>query len=428
MRKILMIARREYLQAIKRKGFWIGTLAFPLLMGLLFVVPIGLSLINPENQKTIVFLDETRALVEPVRRALVENTLKSGEPEYVIEEGRLDDGLEAAREAYEQAVWSGEIYGVLTIEDALDSDESFRFYRKNVGDQQTSSTVRRALRDAVVDLRLARSDLAVDKAELERLTDPVQLESFQVSESGGSKKKGFLASYFSTYVFVMMLYFMLYFYGFAVTRGVLEEKSRRVMEMILGSVSPEQLMTGKILGIGSVGLTQMAIYMVTVGALRIGIIAFVHAEEAGAVIDAISPDKLLFFLLYFVLGYFLFVTLFAIIGAACNTEQEAQNFQMPVVMALLIPMMSTIFFVQHPDAPAAVVLSLIPLFTPMLMFMRIAVLTPPAWQILLSIVLMLGAIWIMFRFAARIFRVGTLMYGKRPTIGEIMRWARQSAD
>jgi len=120
----------------------------------------------------------------------------------------------------------------------------------------------------------------------------------------------------------------------------------------------------------------------------------------------------------------MFVTLFAIIGSVCNSEQDAQNLQMPVVMSLLLPMISTIFFVQHPDSTAATVLSLVPLFTPMLMFMRITVLTPPVWQIALSIVLMLVTIWFLFGAAARVYRIGTLMYGKRPTVREIIRWAR----
>jgi len=256
----------------------------------------------------------------------------------------------------------------------------------------------------------------------------VNLESFQVTAGQEAMKKGFIETYLATYLFVIMLYFMLYFYGYSVTRGVLQEKSSRVMEVLLGSVSPDQLMTGKILGIGLVGLTQTGFYIVTVGSLRLVAILFFVGKESGfdaaALVDAVGPAKLVFFVVYYVLGYFMFVTLFAIIGAVCNSEQEAQNFQLPVVLSLLIPMISTIFFVQHPDAPAAVVLSLVPLFTPMLMFMRISVLSPPAWQIALSIVLLLVTIWVLFKAAAKIFRIGTLMYGKRPTIPEILRWAR----
>jgi ABC-2 type transport system permease protein len=127
---------------------------------------------------------------------------------------------------------------------------------------------------------------------------------------------------------------------------------------------------------------------------------------------------------FYVLGYFMYTAMFAAIGAVCNTEQEAQNLQTPVVMCLVIPMLLTFFFVNSPDSTVAVVVSLIPIFTPMVMYMRISVLTPPAWQIALSIGLMLGMIWLLFKAAAKVFRIGVLMYGKRPTIPEIFRWAR----
>ena len=138
-----------------------------------------------------------------------------------------------------------------------------------------------------------------------------------------------------------------------------------------------------------------------------------------------SPAKLFYFVVFFLLGYFFYVGLFAAIGAVCNTEQEAQNLQSPVTMCLIVPMVATFFFVNNPDSTAAVVMSMIPLFAPMVMFMRICVLMPPFWQIALSIVLCVGSIWLLFRGVAKVFRIGILMYGKRPTIPEIIRWARR---
>lgn len=211
-------------------------------------------------------------------------------------------------------------------------------------------------------------------------------------------------------------------------RGVLEEKSNRVMEVLLGSLSPEQLMTGKIVGIGLVGLTQVSFYVVTVQLVRFlalnkfGFLGGLSTEVIG-VLDAFTPFKLFFFLVFFVLGFFMYTALFAAVGAVCNSEQEAQNLQGPVIMCLVIPMVATFFFVTSPDSMIATVVSLIPLFTPMVMFMRISVLTPPAWQIALSLLLLGGTIWLFFRAAAKVFRLGILMYGKRPSVREIWRWA-----
>jgi ABC-2 type transport system permease protein len=196
------------------------------------------------------------------------------------------------------------------------------------------------------------------------------------------------------------------------------------MEVLLGSLSPSQLMTGKIVGIGLVGLTQMAVYAVTAGALRVYVMAQRIDAEWTSALDAFSLVRMAYFMVFFLLGYFMYTALFASVGAVCNSEQEAQNLQGPLIMCLVIPMVTTFFFVANPDSTIAVVVSLIPLFTPMVMFMRISVLTPPFWQIVLSVAIMLVTIWLFFRGAARVFRIGILMYGKRPSLPEIWRWAR----
>jgi ABC-2 type transport system permease protein len=430
MRKVLMIVRREYLELVRTKGFWIGMLIFPIFIGAMFAVQIALAFVSPEEQKTIAIIDATTVLVAPISISLAEYTLEDDRPEFLIEDIPVDGSVESSRAEQESRVLDGRLYGIVTIGPDIEDDENFRFFRKNVGDERTMDRVRNATRDAVIELRLQRSGLDIDKETLDSLTERIRFVSYQVSESGELKRKGFIESYMATMMFIMMMYFLLFFYGFQVARGVIQEKNSRVMEVLLGSVSPVQLMSGKILGIGLAGLTQTSFYVVSAMVLRTVVSVFFAAESGGGVfelagfMDAIAPSKLIFFMIYFVLGYFLFVTFFAIIGSVCNTEQEAQNFQMPVVLMLVIPMISTIFFVQHPDSTPAIVLSLVPVFTPMLMFMRITVVSPPFWQIALSIVLLLGAIYVMFRVAAKIFRIGTLMYGKRPTVSEIWRWAR----
>jgi ABC-2 type transport system permease protein len=214
-------------------------------------------------------------------------------------------------------------------------------------------------------------------------------------------------------------------------RGILEEKSNRIMEVLLASLTPDELMTGKILGIGLVGLTQLAIYAVTVVPLRLYLSSVARSGSAGdsdfdmsSMLDIFSPERLVYFVVFFLLGYLMYTALFAVIGAVCNSEQEAQNLQAPVTWILMIPMIFTFFFVNNPDSKVAVITSMIPIFTPMVMFMRISLLKPPLWQIALSILLMIVTIYLLFRGVAKIFRIGILMYGKRPTIPEIIRWAR----
>jgi len=177
------------------------------------------------------------------------------------------------------------------------------------------------------------------------------------------------------------------------------------------------------IGIGLVGLTQVSIYMLTGWLVRVAASFWGNVGNFDRFLDTVSPGKLLAFGVYYLFGYFIFVSIFAIVGAACSSDQEAQQLQLPIVACLMLPMMTTIFFVSNPDSLAATILSLVPIFTPMVMFMRISVLTPPLWQIVLSLVLMSGTIYLFFRAAAKVFRIGTLMYGKRPTVREIWRWA-----
>ncbi len=423
MHKILMVIRREYLERVKKKSFWIGTAVFPLLMVAMFGIQFAMMFVTSTEQKSIALVDATGRLFEATSQGL-DDKLKDGRPEFVFVKEPLRGSLDETRRALEPQVVEGKLFGILTAAAEIESPDAFRLYAKNVGNVMATERIERALKNAVVGLRLEKSNLGLDRKALDSIMKPIDMGTFQVSATGEAKKKGFLQAYFGTFAFVMVLYMSLLLYGIAVMRGILEEKSSRVMEVLLGSMSPDQLMTGKIVGIGLVGLTQMAIYVVTAGGLRAYFAAQQAAAEWTSALDAFSPVKMLWFVVFYVLGYFMYTALFAAIGAVCNTEQEAQNLQTPVVMCLVVPMLMAFFFVNNPDSTVAVVVSLIPIFTPMVMYMRVSVLTPPLWQIALSIVLMLGTIFLLFKTTAKIFRLGVLMYGKRPTIPEILRWAR----
>ena len=424
MHKLRMVIRREYLDRIRKKSFWLGTLLFPLLMLGLIFFQFLLADVEAGKLRSIALVDSTGKLLDAFQAKLSEEKLKDGKPAFRVEPVPVTGDLEATRKSLESRVDSGDLFGIITIGKDLDAAGNFRLYARSVGNLAVQRTLQRALRDAVIGLRLERSNLSLEQEQLEKILSPIELESFQVAAGGQVKKKGFDEAYFGTFTFVMILYMALLLYGVAVMRGILEEKSNRIMEVLLGSLSPDQLMTGKILGIGLVGLTQMAIYAATAGFVRLYMAASPLAGDWAGALDAVSPLKMLYFLIYFLLGYFLYTSLFAAVGAVCNSEQEAQNLQTPVVMCLVVPMVATFFFVANPDSTAAVVVSLIPLFTPMVMFMRISVLTPPFWQIALSIVLLLATNYFFFKAVGRIFRIGVLMYGKRPTVPEILRWAR----
>jgi ABC-2 type transport system permease protein len=424
MHNILMILRREYLERATKKSFWLGTAVFPVLIVGLSFVPMLLVNAGGAKQKTVALIDATGQLERPLASAL-DDKLPDGSPAWKIESVRLGGrSIEEARKSLQARVWQGDLYGILTVGADIDAKDAFQFYAKTVGDIKSIGPFQGALRRAVITLRFEKQKLAVDEDAISKLLAPVDMQTQEITREGGATKKGFLEVYFGTFAFVIVMFMTLLLYGIAMMRGILEEKSSRVMEVLLGSVSPDQLMTGKILGIGLVGLTQVAIYAATAGAVRIYLGAAATSADMKGILSIFTYGKLAYFVLFFILGYFMYVALFACIGAVCNSEQEAQNLQGPVQLVLMLPMMATIFFVGQPSSTASVVLSFIPIFTPMVMFMRILVQTPPAWEIVASIALTVVTTWLIFRASAKIFRIGILMYGKRPTIPEILRWAR----
>jgi ABC-2 type transport system permease protein len=214
-------------------------------------------------------------------------------------------------------------------------------------------------------------------------------------------------------------------YGIYVMRGVLEEKSSHIVEIIVSAVKPFELMLGKILGIGAVGLTQMVLWAVL--ALVLSAPAVLTALGlSGVELPTIQGAVLVGFVIYFVLGFLLYGTLYAGIGAAFDTEQDAQNFQMLVTMMLVVPLVLIVQIMNEPDGTLSVVLSLFPFFTPILMFLRLTLTQVPVWQMGLSVVLMIGAILAMAWLVGKIYRVGILMHGSKPKMKDLMRWVREA--
>ncbi len=424
MHNILMIVRREFRERVTKKSFWIGTAVFPVLMGGLILGSILLAGVQTDKERRIALVDVTGEVAPATAEKLTAEKLKDGRPKWTVEIVPVNGTLEQTRRTLTPRVLSKNLFGVVTVGPDPEAKDNFSFYGLNVSDIGATIDIRGALHDAVVAMRLKNSELRIDQKTLDDLTKRIELETFQESESGGATKKGFAAAFFPTFGFVVLLFMSLLIYGIAMLRGVLEEKSTRVMEVLLGSVTPDELMTGKILGIGLVGLTQMLIYMATAGVLRAAVAMRMTGGDLAWIQDALAPAKLCYFVVLFLLGYFFYTALFAAVGAVCNSEQEAQNMQQPLMMALMIPYVMTFFFVRNPDHIAAVIMSMIPPFAPMIMFTRLSVGSVPWWQVALSLTLLIASTWLVFRGAAKIFRIGILMYGKRPTIPEILRWAR----
>src|SRR5262249_13058600 len=267
--KVLMVIRREYLERVRKKSFWIGTLIFPLLTVLLFVGPILLVRATPEVQRKVLLVDATGKLLAPLQKELADEKLKNGKPKFVVEGVPMKGTLQDTEKGLEPRVSSDESFAILTAGEKLDADDNYQVYLKNTGNVITLNDLQRAVHSAVVGVRMEDMKIGVDRATLDKVTARIDLQSNQITAGGQAKKKSFISTYMGTFIFVFVLFMSMLLYGVAMMRGILEEKSNRIMEVLLGSLTPDQLMTGKILGIGLVGLTQLSIYMVTVVPLRL---------------------------------------------------------------------------------------------------------------------------------------------------------------
>ena len=431
--KIFSIIKREFLIRVKTKGFIIGTAILPLLMVLLLVVPVLLSTLQTEKKREFVIIDFSERIFESLAKTL-DDTTEQGERLYklVNEKTRIED-LSSVKADLAKKILDDDITGYMIIpQDVIKSGDlserkTVEFYAKNVSNFSLMRKLERAVSAVVRTIRL--QDSGLDPATINNLTRSVNLETFKIA-SGGEETKDQGFTFGITYALVMILYMSMLLYGAAITRSVVEEKNTRVIEMIVSSVRPFQLMTGKILGVASVGLLQFLIWggfliLISTYFVQIGQM-FGVSPAFLADIPSIPVTVVLFFVIFFVLGFLFFATMFASVGAMVNSDQEAQQMQMPVIIFLIVPIMLMMFIIGNPDSTLAFIFSMIPFFSPIIMFMRVSVLMPPVWEVVLSLIILILSIIGMIWLTGKIYRVGILMYGKRPTLPELIKWIRYS--
>jgi ABC-2 type transport system permease protein len=428
-RRILVVAAREYLTRIKTKGFWIGTVTLPILMLAAIMLPAVFMTTARITHRTVV-VDETGRVADTLVARLAEGRgLKGGsfegraaEFEAQVEEPARD--RTSQREELNRRVVEGEIDSWIWISTEGLAENRVEYYAESVSSFLTQALIQSALTDVVREVRVREA--GYDPEEVGALLRRVNLKTVRVSEEGERAERaeaGFILAYFMG----LLLYMLLVLYGQQVLLGVLEEKTSRVVEIVLSTLRPFELMMGKLVGICLVGLTQLAIWLGTAALLTApAVLASLATLPENFQVPSVSPWLMFNLVIFFLLGYFVFSTFYAAIGAAFNNVQEAQQFAVVAVVFLIVPMMLMVVVINDPDSTLSVAMSLIPLFTPMLMLLRIAVKEPPLWQVLLSYGLTLGFAVVMVWICARIYRVGILMYGKKPTLGEIWRWLRHA--
>lgn len=421
-RDIAVIARREYMARIRSKGFWISTIALPVLMAAWLVVP-SLIISKTRSSQRLAVVDVTGKIVAPLVERLDEWARTTAEQvSFDIEIVAVESDPEALRRRLDERVLSGDIQAWVWIDNSDLDDNTVEYHAESLTNFITQQALERALSSVIRQVRL--QDRGYDVEQIGELVRSVNLETVRVSEEGSKADAGIGGFALAIFLF-MVLYMTTLIYGNQVMLGVLEEKNSRVVEILIATIRPLELMLGKLLGIGLIGLTQLSIWVVTALLLTApAIVGLTTALPENVEIPTLSVALIAHFLGLFILGYFLYATFYAMVGSAFNNPQEAQQLASLAVVFVVLPWLFFMPILNDPDSTLAVVTSLIPMFTPTLMMLRIAVKMPPAWQILLGYVLTSALCLAMAWLCARVYRVGILMYGKKPTLKELWRWIR----
>jgi ABC-2 type transport system permease protein len=424
-KKIFAVIRREYVERVRTKAFWIATLLIPFFFFILIGIQIAVSG-RAGGERRVAVVDLTGDLYEPLVKDLASQEankqLAGKRPlHWVLEKRSIVGDLATTKKALEKEVLAKKIGAYLILDPAKLQKDEVEYYSTTVSEFVALTQLERALTRIRLREKIAQRRLPGDLAsELEKRID---LKAFKVTESGTAEEKG--AGIIAALVFFFLMYSTFFMYGYQVMRGVIEEKSSRIVEVIIASVRPTELMLGKIFGIGLVGLTQYSVWALLAMNLSLPAVATAMATtDMGA--PRIPISMVCFFILFFILGYFLYASVYTAIAAPFNTDQEAQQLAM-IPMVLIVSSIAVYPAVMNnPSGGIAVLFSLIPFTAPLTMFLRTALSVPPLWQIAASIVLLLSTTVGLAWFAGRIYRVGILMYGKKPTIPEILRWVRYS--
>jgi ABC-2 type transport system permease protein len=435
MTKFLAVLKREYIQRVRAKMFIVSTVLLPVVMSLFGIVPAIVLNINAGGPMRVAVMDQTGKLY-----ARFDQALASDEPAGEQEEQNRS-GPEMARRAFEleqvasigpdaaaqrsqldSRLRNKEIDGYLILPPDFLNRGKAEFFNNNPGDVLTHRLLQSALNRAVREQRLLEAN--VDPQTRQRLFRPVGLESVKIGATGEERGSG--KSFVLVFGVGFIMYLAILMYGQVILGAVIEEKETRIAEILFSSVKPFTLMMGKLVGVSLVALTQLAIWGTAFAVFALYGVNVLASRGFDASIPRVPFTHYIFFALFFLLGYFIYATIYALVGSMVTTTQEGGQLAMPIILILVVSFYLFLPVSRSPDSSFSFWVSMIPFTAPVAMLVRIVTQTPPLWQIALSLLIGFGSVISITWFAARIYRVGMLMYGKRASIPEALRWARQA--
>ncbi|MCR5013330.1 MAG: ABC transporter permease [Bacteroidales bacterium] len=435
MNKIGLIIKREYLTRVKKRSFIVMTFLGPLLMAALYIIPIMVALHGDNEKRTIAVVDQSHWF---------ERQFTNTETQTFI---RLDSiSIDSTKSLIQQGVYDIALY---IPETQLNIPSSAVVYSLKQVPMNVEEHIKEVMKNEIQIQKLLASGVNPDI--LESIKTNINLSVIRMDEDGGEKETFTEVQFLLGMILALLIYLFIMMFGGQVMQGVTEEKSSRIIEVIVSSVKPFQLMMGKVIGVSLVALTQFLMWVLLTGAIYLGFSAVVgisnpEAISAGtlmsqeisnsnimdneAVQDIVNIAHsinfgaiIISFLIFFLAGYLLYATLFAAIGSIVDNNTDSQQFTLPVTVPLIIGLICAIYVVNNPDSSLAIWGSMIPFTSPIVMMVRIPF-GVPIWQIVVSVVLLLGTFVAMTWVAAKIYRTGILMYGKKLSYKEVFKWLK----
>jgi ABC-2 type transport system permease protein len=427
MSEVMSVLRREFLERVRSKAFVIGTILFPILMAASWILPARMG--SGGGTRHLVVVDQAPAGVgEAVVRLLTAPQPGRGDDKdritFVVD--RVAQPLEQVKAGLIGRVQRKEIDGYLYLPPDVVQTSQVQYRARNVANFSVLKMVEGAATQAVQTARLRAAGL--DVSQVAALVREVDVGTGRITDKGEEGGSAF-STFFLGYIVGFLMYLMILLYGMNVLRSVLEEKTNKIAEVIVSSMKASDLMLGKILGVGAVALLQVGIWGAIGGfaTSRSDALTKRFGIPPGALDVVKVPVGTLAALFgFFVLGYLLYAALYAALGAAVNSEQEAQQFQLMVMMPLIVPVMMVGRIASDPLGPVATVLGLIPFTAPVTMAMRLTSSPVPAAQIAASLALLAVTVLAVAWLAGKIYRVGILSTGKKPTLRELGQWLRMA--
>lgn len=436
MGKIGIIAGREFNERVRKKSFIITTILMPLFLVAMMFIPMLMVNMKSDTVREIYVVDDSGVVADKLQDTGTLRFIPSDMPLDEIKEQSLD------------------IFGVLVIGENIAEGSGAQLYTYDSSTIDIESEISSQIKDIIETEKLKGYNIENLSEILASVETSVPLSVKQFSESGEAKDSSSVVAIVAAYIFGFLIYMFVFLYGGMVMQGVIEEKSNKVLEVMVSSVKPFQLMMGKILGIASVALTQLLIWVVFIVVVGGGLMSLLAGDmieaaqamssgmpmdmsamggmvmdaDMAAAINTLTDPAYLFrliggFIVYFIGGYLLYAAMFAAVGSAVDNEKDTQNLQTPISMPLILALFVMLTAMQDPNSPLAVWCSIIPFTSPIVMVARLPY-GVPAWELWTSIGVLFASFLAIVWFAGKIYRVGIFMYGKKPTFKELFKWMK----